>query len=101
MGAIDAKTGIATRFTITERFTGEIHCPLVAVNVYVPELALLTMAGLQVPLMPLMDTSGKTGAIEPAHMGAMAAKVGVVSGVTVTTLLAEFALQPDVPTVTK
>lgn len=45
---------------------------------------LLTVAGFQVPLMPLVDVVGSTGAAAPLHMEGMAAKVGVMIGLTVT-----------------
>ena len=45
---------------------------------------LLTTAGDQVPVIPLIDVNGNTGAIEPSQIAATAAKVGVTLGVTVT-----------------
>ena len=44
---------------------------------------LLTTAGVQVPVMPLSDVNGNTGATEPEQIGATAAKVGVTAGVIV------------------
>jgi hypothetical protein len=54
------------------------------VNVYVPVAVLLTVAGDQVPVIPSMELEGSVGAVDPAQIAAMAAKVGVVLGVTVT-----------------
>ena len=51
---------------------------------YVPLAVLLTTAGDQVPVMPLVDVNGNTGATAPEQIGATAAKVGVTFGVTVT-----------------
>ena len=45
---------------------------------------LLTTAGDHVPVMPLVDVNGNTGATEPEQIGATAVKVGVTLGVTVT-----------------
>ena len=45
---------------------------------------LLTTAGDHVPMIPLSDVNGSMGAIEPEQIGAMAANVGVIPGVTVT-----------------
>ena len=45
---------------------------------------LLTTAGDQVPVMPLSDVVGNTGATDPEQIGAMAAKIGVTFGATVT-----------------
>ena len=51
---------------------------------YVPLTVLLTTAGDQVPVMPLSDVVGNVGATAPEQIGAMAAKVGVTLGFTVT-----------------
>ena len=45
---------------------------------------LLTVAGAHVPVIPLVDVNGNMGAVEPSHIGATAAKVGVTLGDTVT-----------------
>ena len=45
---------------------------------------MLTTAGDQVPVMPLVDVNGSTGATAPEQIGVTAAKVGVMLGVTVT-----------------
>ena len=45
---------------------------------------LLTVAGLHVPVTPLFDVVGNTGAVEPLHTGAGVVKPGTVRGVTVT-----------------
>jgi hypothetical protein len=52
----------------------------------VPELVLLTVEGLHVPVIPLLDVVGKAGAIPPEQIAAPAAilKVGVRLGFTVT-----------------
>ena len=41
-------------------------------------------AGLQVPLMPLLEVAGNAGAVAPTHRSAIGSKVGVICGVTVT-----------------
>lgn len=51
---------------------------------YVPVAVLLTSAGVHVPVMPFIEVNGSTGAVEPSHIAATAAKVGVTFGVTVT-----------------
>ena len=45
---------------------------------------MLTAAGLQVPVIPLVEVAGSTGAVDPEQIGAIAAKVGVTFGFTVT-----------------
>ena len=41
------------------------HCPPAGVNVYVvvPAVAVLIVAGLHVPVMPLLEVVGRTGAV--------------------------------------
>ena len=41
-------------------------------------------AGLQVPVTPLLDVVGRTGAADPLQIGAGVVNVGTVCGVTVT-----------------
>ena len=53
--------------TVTDKVAVPVtHCPAVGVNIkfWVPGLAVLT-APLQVPVMPLVEVVGKTGAGEP------------------------------------
>jgi hypothetical protein len=57
--------------------------PTVGVNVYVPEVVLFTVAGLQVPVIPFVEVVGKIGAVAPLHSAGIAAKVGIVAGLTV------------------
>ena len=45
---------------------------------------LLMVAGLQVPVIPLVDVPGNVGAADPAQKAGIALKVGVTFGVTVT-----------------
>jgi hypothetical protein len=54
------------------------------VKVYVPLAVLLTVAGDQVPVIPFVDTAGSVGAAVPEQIAGIAAKVGVVLLVTVT-----------------
>ena len=49
-----------------------------------PVVVLSTVAGDQVPVIPLVDVVGNIGAEAPLHIGAIAAKVGVTLGVMVT-----------------
>ena len=57
------------------------HCPAAGVKVYVvgPAVAVLIVAGLHVPLIPLVEVAGKAGAPEFWHSGPIAAKVGVTA----------------------
>ena len=47
-------------------------------------MVLLTIAGLQVPVIPFVDVVGSVGATAPLQMGAIALKVGNTEGLTVT-----------------
>jgi hypothetical protein len=49
----------------------------------VPVAALLTAAGLQLPLIASSDVVGNTGAVPPTHMADNAVNVGVVGVVIV------------------
>jgi len=64
------------------------------VKVYVPVAVLLTIAGLHVPLMPLVEVVGNTGAVLPAHIAAMGAKLVVNIGLTVTVIVVGTAHEP-------
>ena len=52
---------------------------------------MLTVAGLQVPVMPLVEVAGNTGAVTPEHIAAIGLKVGVIFGSTVTVNVAVVA----------
>ena len=58
------------------------HCALSGVNRYLLVIRLLTVAGLQVPVMPLVEIAGSSGAADRIQIGAMAMKIGVVSALT-------------------
>jgi len=47
---------------------------------------LLTVEGLHEPVIPFVEVDGSTGATEPAHIGAIALKVGAVLLFTVTVI---------------
>ena len=57
-------------------------------------MVLLTGDGLQVPVTPLLDVVGRTGAADPLHIGAGVVNVGTVCGVTVTVSVAVIAHCP-------
>ena len=47
------------------------------------DVVLLTVAGLQVPVILFVDVAGSVGAVVPEQIGAIASNVGVMLGVTV------------------
>ena len=64
-GPIALNDGVICGFTTTVRVVVVAHCPADGVNVYVvvPAVAVLIVAGLQVPGMPLLDVVGNAGAV--------------------------------------
>jgi len=88
IGVTAAKVGVMIGFTVTVNDVVVAHCPASGVKIYVPLAVLLTTAGDQVPVMPLIDVVGNTGATVPEQIGAMAEKVGVTFDMTVTSKVA-------------
>jgi len=84
IGAIAAKVGVMIGFTVTVNVVVVAHCPASGVKIYVPLAALFKTAGDHVPVMPLIEVVGNTGATDPEQIGAMAGKIGVTLGMTVT-----------------
>ena len=68
------------------------------VNVYTPEVVLLTVEGLQVPLTPLVELFGSTGTDPEPQMIRLVpnGKVGVVRCITVIVLVIGLAHCPPV-----
>jgi len=58
------------------------HCPAVGVNVYVV-VAVLSNAGDQVPVIPLLDVVGNGANTAPEQIAATGVKVGVTFALTV------------------
>ena len=83
-GAIGVNAGVSSAVTVMVSVAGVAHCPADGVNVYVvgPCMDVLMVAGLQVPVIPLMDVVGKAGAVLFKQSGAMVANVGVMAVVT-------------------
>ena len=57
-------------------------------------MVLLTVAGLQVPVIPLREVVDKTGAAAPEQIAATGSKVGVMIGLTVIVRVAVVAHCP-------
>jgi len=78
--------GALFEFTVTLKLVPFAHCPLEGVNVYMAEAVLLTIEGLQVPVIPLFEFEGSTGTLSPEQMvtDVPKANMGVAFGVTVT-----------------
>jgi hypothetical protein len=94
----NANAGVTLGFTVTVSVAVVAHCPAVGVNVYVPLAVLLTVAGLHVPVMPLLDVVGNVGAVAPSQILTLVPKlnVGVIFGFTVTVNVCVIAHCPAV-----
>jgi hypothetical protein len=94
----NAKVGVMFGFTVTVNVAVVAHKPDVGVKVYTPLVVLLTTAGLQVPVMPLVDVVGKVGTVPPSQMvnDVPKLKVGVIFGATVTVNVMLVAHKPAV-----
>lgn len=92
------KLGITVGFTVTVKVNAFAHCPAVGVNTYVPECWLSIVAGLQVPLIPLVDVAGKATGVVPAQILRAEPKLkpGFTMVLTVTVNVVVVAHNPDV-----
>ena len=70
------------------------HWPAVGVNVYVALAVVLIIAGLQVPVMLLLEVVGSAGAVLFWHNGPIGVNAGVTPGLTVTVNVAVVAHWP-------
>ena len=82
IGATAVNVGVTFGLTVIVSVVVVAHCPAVGVNVYVV-VAILSRAGAQVPVMPLVDVVGNAVSVAPEHIGATAVNVGVIFGLTV------------------
>jgi hypothetical protein len=82
MGATALNVGVMFGLTVIVNVAVVAHCPAVGVNVYVV-VAVLSKAGDQVPVMPLVEVVGKVDKAAPEQIGATALNVGVMFGLTV------------------
>ena len=64
-GPIAENVGVTCGSTVMLSVAVIAHCPADGVNVYVvvPAVAVLMVAGLHVPVTPLLDVAGSVGAI--------------------------------------
>jgi hypothetical protein len=94
------KLNVAVTFgvMVTVKVVGTAHCPAVGVNVYVPLAVLLTVDGLHVPVILLVDVVGNAGTVPPEQILNVVPKlkVGVMFGATVTVNVAGNAHCPAV-----
>jgi hypothetical protein len=85
MGTMAVKVGVILELTVTVSVVVVAHCPASGVKVYVAVVVLSTEAGDQVPVIPLLEVVGRTGADEPLHIDGMVLNAGTIPpAVTVT-----------------
>ena len=82
--------GVMFGLITTVKLVPFAHWPVGGVNVYVPEVVLLTIEGLQLPMIPLVDVEGRTGTLPPEQMVSEVPKAntGVAFGITITLIVA-------------
>ena len=85
-----AKVGVMLAFTVTDIVAVFAHWPVVGVNVYVvvPAEAVLMVAGLHVPVIPLVEVPGNVPGTAPTQYGPNTLNVGVTIAFIVTVFVA-------------
>jgi hypothetical protein len=96
IAATGVNVGVIFGLTVTVNVVVVAHSPAVGVKVYVPVVVLSTVAGLQVPVMPLFEVVGSTGTVAPEQIEAIGVNVGVIFGLTVTVNIVVVAHSPAV-----
>jgi len=81
IGDTALNVGVTFGFTVIVNVVVVAHCPAVGVKVYVV-VAVLSKAGDQVPVIPLVDVVGSAVRVAPEQIGAIALNVGVIFGLT-------------------
>ena len=84
-GPIAVNVGVTCGSMIMVSVAFVAHCPAAGVKMYVvgPAVAVLMVAGLHVPVTPLLEVVANAGAAEFWHSGPMGVNAGVTSGLTV------------------
>src|SRR5438045_7772314 len=82
IGATAANVGVILGLTVMVNVVVVAHCPAVGVKVYVV-VAVLLSAGAHVPVMPSLEVVGNAASTAPEQIGATAANVGRMFGLTV------------------
>jgi len=82
IGATAVNVGVTFGLTVIVKIVVVAHCPAAGVNVYVV-VVVLSKAGAQVPVIPLVEVVGSGVRVAPEQIGATAVNVGVTFGLTV------------------
>ena len=85
-GPIAVNTGVICTAMVISKAVTTAHCPAAGVKLYVvvPTADVVIVAGFHVPLIPLVDINGNAGAAALRQSEPNGLKMGVISGVTVT-----------------
>ena len=82
IAATGVKVGVTFAFTVIVSVVVVAHCPAVGVNVYVV-VVVLSNAGDQVPVIPLLDVVGNAASTAPEQIAATGVNVGAMFALTV------------------
>jgi hypothetical protein len=81
IGATAVNVGVTFGLTVIVNVVVVAHCPAVGVKVYVV-VVVLSSAGDQVPVIPLLEVVGNGVKVAPEQIGATAVNVGVMLELT-------------------
>jgi hypothetical protein len=93
IGATAVNVGVTSGLTVIVTVAVVAHCPASGVKVYVV-VVVLSNAGDQLPVIPLVDVVGNADKLAPEQIGATAVNVGVTFGLTVIVTVAVVAHCP-------
>jgi len=91
MAAMALNVGVTVAITVMSIVVEAVaHWPILGENVYVvvPEAAVLTVDGLHVPLIPLLEVAGNVGAEEFIQSGPTCVNTGLICVAIVTFIVA-------------
>ena len=95
IGATAVNVGVMFGLTVMVIVAVVAHWPAVGVKVYVV-VAVLFNAGLQVPVIPLLDVVGKAAKAAPEQISATCVNVGAMFGLTMIVIVTVVAHCPAV-----
>ena len=95
IGATALNVGVIFGLTVIVKVAVVAHCPAAGVKVYVV-VAVLLSAGVQVPVIPLLEVVESGVRVAPEQIGAITLNVGAIFGLTVIVKVAVVAHCPAV-----
>jgi hypothetical protein len=93
IGPTAVNVGVMLELTTIVSVAVVAHCPAVGVNVYVV-VVVLSNAGDQLPVMPLLDVVGNGDRAAPEQIGPTVVNVGVILELTTIVIVAVVAHCP-------